>query len=134
MTSTEDFINRIKVMKPRSNQKMISFDVVSLFTNVPLEKTIDIILRKVYREKLIKTKIKREDLKKLLYLCTKEGHFTFNGETYIQTDGVMMGSPLGSLIANIFMCELENNLVPTMNNELEEWTRYVDDTFALPQL
>ena len=131
VTSTEDFINRVKTMKPRSNQKMISFDVVSLFTNVPLEKTIDIILRKVYREKLIKTKIKREDLKNLLYLCTKEGHFTFNGETFIQTDGVMMGSPLGSLIANIFMCELENNLVPTMNNELEEWTRYVDDTFAL---
>ena len=131
VTSTEEFINRIKLIKPRPNQQMISFDVVSLFTNVPLEKTIDIILRKVYREKLIKTKIKREDLKNLLYLCTKEGHFTFNGETYIQTDGVMMGSPLGSLIANIFMCELENNLVPTMNNELKEWTRYVDDTFAL---
>jgi hypothetical protein len=131
VTSTEDFINRIKLMKPRSNQKMISFDVVSLFTNVPLEKTIDIILRKVYRDKLIQTKIKREDLKNLLYLCTKEGHFTFNGETYIQTDGVMMGSPLGSLIANIFMCELENDLIPTMNNEIEEWTRFVDDTFAL---
>ena len=110
---------------------MISFDVVSLFTNVPLEKTIDIILRKVYQEKLIKTKINREDLKNMLYLCTKEGHFAFNGDTYIQTDGVMMGSPLGSLIANIFMCELENSLVPTMNNELEEWTRFVDDTFAL---
>ena len=70
-------------------------------------------------------------MKKLLYLCTKEGHFTFNGVTYVQTDGVMMGSPLGSLIANIFMCELENNVVPTMGNKLEEWTRYVDDTFVL---
>ena len=131
VTSTDDFINRIKVMKPRSNQKMISFDVVSLFTNVPLERTIEIILKKVYKEKLIKTKIKRDDLKNLLYLCTKEGHFTFNEETYNQTDGVMMGSPLGSLMANIFMCELENTLVPTMANELEEWTRFVDDTFAL---
>ena len=28
------------------------------------------------------------------------------------------------------MCELENNLVPTMSNALQEWTRFVDDTFA----
>ncbi len=131
VSSTEEFVNKVKEMRPRSNQTMISFDVVSLFTNVPLEKTIDIILRKVYQEKLVKTKIKWKDMKKLLYLCTKEGHFTFNGETYVQIDGVMMGSPLGSLIANIFMCELENNLVPTMGTKLEEWTRYVDDTFAL---
>ena len=107
--STEEFINRVREMRPQSNRIMISFDVVSLFTNVPLEKTIDIILKKVYREKLIKTKIKRNDMKELLYLCTKEGHFTFNDEIYMQTDGVMMGSPLGSLIANIFMCELENH-------------------------
>ena len=109
---------------------MISFDVVSLFTNVPLEKTIDIIMKKVYKEKLVKTKIKEEQLRQLLLLCTKEGHFTFNNETYIQTDGVMMGSPLGSLIANIYMCELETNLIPTFGQTVQFWTRYVDDTFA----
>ena len=38
---------------------MISFDVMSLFRNVPLEKTIDIIIKKVYKEKRIKTKIKQ---------------------------------------------------------------------------
>ena len=73
-------------------------DVVSLFTNVPLERTIDIIIKKVYKEKRIKTKIEADKLSALLRLCTKEGHFTFNEETYIQVDGVMMGSPLGSLI------------------------------------
>ena len=60
---------------------MISFDVVSLFTNVPLQKTIDIILRKVYTEKLIKTKIPRNKMKELLLLCTQGVPFTFNGET-----------------------------------------------------
>ena len=39
-----------------------------------------------------------------------------------------MGSPLGSLIANIFMCELETTIVPKLN--IKMWTRYVDDTFA----
>ena len=46
----------------------------------------------------------------------------------IQVDGVMMGSPLGSLIANIFMCELETAIIPKLN--IKMWTRYVDDTFA----
>ena len=44
---------------------------------------------------------------------------------YTQMDGVMMGSPLGALFANIFMCELENTLVPKLNEltgGLDMWT------------
>ena len=48
----------------------------------------------------------------------------------MQIDGVMMGSPLGSLIANIFMCELETTTIPKMMDKIQSWTRYVDDTFA----
>ena len=89
VTSTKDFITKMKTVKPPDGYEMISFDVVSLFTNVPLEKTIDIIIKKVYKEKLIKTKIKANKLRALLLLCTKEGHFTFNDEIYQQVDGVI---------------------------------------------
>ena len=130
VSSTKEFISKLRSSNPPDGYQMISFDVVSLFTNVPLEKTIDIIIKKVYKEKRIKTKIKADKLRALLYLCTKEGHFTFNDEIYVQVDGVMMGSPLGSLIANIFMCELENDMIPKMTEKLDSWTRYVDDTFA----
>ena len=61
---------------------MVSFDVTNLFTNVPLDFTIDLILKKVYDKKLIKTKLKREELKELLEICTKEMHFTFNNKMY----------------------------------------------------
>ena len=56
--------------------------------------------------------------------------FTFNGQTYIQVEGVMMGSPLGPVFANIFMCELENYLIPKLGDKISNWSRYVDDTFA----
>ena len=49
----------------------------------------------------------------------------------MQIDGVMMGSPLGPLFANIFMCELENHVIPRLAHKLKNWVRYVDDTFAL---
>ena len=50
---------------------MISFNVKGLFTNLPLNETIDIILRKVYDENKIVINIPRSVLKELLYLCTK---------------------------------------------------------------
>ena len=46
-------------------------------------------------------------LQELLYLCTKNAHFTLNSNTYVQVDGVAMGSPYGPVLANIFMVELE---------------------------
>ena len=128
--STKDFVQKIREKKIEDGYEMISFDVVSLFTSVPLDFTIDLILKKVYDERLITTKLEREELKKLLELCTKEMHFQFNGKLYIQIDGVAMGSPLGPVLANIFMVELERSLVPTMQEEIALWFRYVDDTFT----
>ena len=71
---------------------MVSFDVASLFTNVPLEETIEIILKRIYINKEITTDIPKQEMKELLILFTKNVHFTFNNETYIQVDGVAMGS------------------------------------------
>ena len=109
---------------------MISFDVKSLFTNVPLNETINIILTEVYDGNKIGTKIPKSILKELLYLCTKHVHFKFNNEIYIQCDGVVTGSPLGSLVANIFMISLEDSTLPKLELYLCNWKRYVDDTFA----
>ena len=100
---------------------MVSFDVVSLFTNVPLDYTIDLILKQVYEEKLIETKFKKMQLRELLNMCTKEMHFAFNEEMYKQIDGVAMGSPLGPVLANIFMVHLETHLIPQMGDKVASW-------------
>ena len=110
---------------------LVSFDVTSLFTKVPLDYTIEIILRKIYEDNLIKTKLDRQEMKNLLYLCTKGLHFSFNGQMYKQVNGVVMGNPLGPVLANIFMVDLENKVVPTLSSSLTKWLRYVDDTIAL---
>ena len=41
-----------------------------------------------------------------------------------------MGSPLGPVIANIFIVELETNLVPRLEDHVQKCRRFVDDTFA----
>ena len=128
--STKDFVHKIKSKKIQQDFEMISFDVASLFTSVPLDFTIELILKKVYNEKLITTRLKREELKTLLELCTKEMHFSFDGKIYRQVNGVAMGSPLGPVIANIFMVELEKKVIPTISDKVALWYRYVDDTFT----
>ena len=76
--STKDFIGRIRSKKIPPDHELVSFDVVSLFTSVPLDFTIELILDKVYKDKIIKTKLSRSEMKKLLQICTKEIHFSFN--------------------------------------------------------
>ena len=41
-----------------------------------------------------------------------------------------MGSPLGALFANIYMCKLEDTIIPKLEDNIFSWTRYVDDTFS----
>ena len=67
---------------------------------------------------------------KLLTICTKNVDFSFNNGIYIQIDWVAMGSPLGLVIANIFMLEFESVLVPKLNDHVKKWRRFVDDTFV----
>ena len=109
---------------------MVSLDVVSLFTSVPLDYTINVILDEVFKEKKIQTKLTRAELKSLLELCTKEMHFSFNGKIYKQKNGVAMGSPLGPVVANIFMVHLEKQMIPRLSDKMSSWFRYVDDTFT----
>ena len=62
----------------------------------------------------------KSEMKKLLTLYIKNLHFSFNNEIYIQTDDAVMGSPLGPVIANIFMIELENTLVLTLKDHFKK--------------
>ena len=131
INSTNDFIDFTKNLQVGQDYDMVSFDVTNLFTNVPLDFTINLILEKVYNRKLVKTKLKKSELKELLEVCTKELHFSFNEKIYQQTDGVCMGSPLGPVLANVFMVHLEEEIAPKLQDSMPIWKRYVDDTFTL---
>ena len=100
---------------------MVSFDVKSLFTNVPLEKIIEITLERIYERKEISTSISKKEMKQLLTLFTKNVHFTYSNTVYQQNDGVAMGSSLGPVLFKKFMIELENSLVPTLNESMTLW-------------
>ena len=134
VNSTKDLVVRIKNEKVPQNCNMVSFDVKSLFTSVPLEYTIDIIIKRIFEDHEITTIFTKSEMKKLLTLCTKNVHFSFNNDIYIQIDGVAMGSPLGPVTANIFMVELETTLVSKLEDHVQKWRRFVDATSAYAKI
>ena len=64
--------------------------------------------------------LKRKAMKELLQ-CTKHVHFTFNGDIRIQLDSVAMGSVLGFLLPNVFLCSFKESIVPTLKNSFVHW-------------
>ena len=108
----------------------MSFDVISLFTNVPLEDTINVILR-IYEKKEFVSNLSSREMRELLYLLTKNVYFMFNNKIYIQNDSVVMGSLLGSVLANMFMVEVEAALIANFSSKLCFWKRFVDDSICL---
>ena len=116
---------------------MASFDVSSLFTNIPLNETIDLCTDLIFDGSdsfdFLDCTFKRTEFKKLLSLAVKENHFIFNGNLYDQVDGVAMGSPLGPAFTNIFMSCLEKRFLESCPDEFRPvlYRRYVDDTFCL---
>ena len=81
---------------------MVSDDVTSLFTNIPLKETINLTIDLLFEAKL-DLKIRRTDLQKLFQFATSQTNFLFSGNMYDQVDGVAMGSSLAPILANIFM-------------------------------
>nr|VZI51423.1 unnamed protein product [Spirometra erinaceieuropaei] len=126
---TFEFIDDIKDLNV-NDMVMFSLDVSSLFTNVPVTETVDYIcdfLSASQQEIGLPTKA----LKELLLKCTLNVQFLFDNQLYRQVDGVAMGSPLGPLLAYVFMGKLERFQLSDQIDKLKHYGRYVDDIFAI---
>ena len=110
---------------------LISFDVESLFTNIPLNETIEIAVDLIH-SKFHNFPINKKDLTQLFIVATSQTHFLFDGSFYDQIDCVAMGSPLAPVLANLFMGHHERNWINDFNGKKPLfYRRYVDDTFCM---
>ena len=51
---------------------MVSFDVKSLFSNVALDRTIQLVLKRIHEKHEVSTNIAKQEMKEMLILCTKK--------------------------------------------------------------
>jgi hypothetical protein len=108
------FVEDIKHRQMRESDILVSFDVTALFTNVPVDETINYIVKKAFADNwfndVYNLNLSEDQLVKLLEIATKDQLFQFDGQLFKQVDGVAMGSPLGPLMANAMMCLIEEKL------------------------
>ena len=112
---------------------MVSYDVTAFFTQRVVRWNYSNCAKKSFTGNWFNSphnlNISESDLIQLLTIATKDQLFQFNGALYQQVDGVAMGPLLGPLMANTFMCSMEEKL--TNEDKLSDfYRRYVDDTFA----
>ena len=81
---------------------LVYYDVTSLFTNIPLQDTIDIAINFIFSHNP-NLNITRKELKKHFFFATSQTHFVFNSKFYNQINGVAMGSTLAPVLTNIFV-------------------------------
>ena len=125
------FADTIQNSKDSNNLFMCSFDISSLFTNVPLEETINICADALYCDASDALPlIFKAVFIELMKSATSGVKFSFNDIMYKQTDGVAMGSPLGPALANIFVGFYEEKLF-SQKSKPSIYFRYFDYTFAM---
>ena len=105
---------------------LVSLDVVSLFTKVPIDDVIAFLGRKIDSGE-ITIPIPKQPFLELIKLCVMHNVFEYQGKFYKQKFGISMGSPLSPVLANLYMEYFESELLPNISQDIPLWVRYVDD-------
>ena len=98
---TFSFVSQIKNAN-LSKKFLVSYDVTSLFTNIPLQETIDIAINLIFNHNP-NLNITKNNLKDFSFCPISQSHFIFKGKFSNQIDGIAMGYPLAPVLTNIFI-------------------------------
>ena len=107
-TSTQKIADKLNTIVLDDDEVIISFDVVSLYTNVPVQEAITVCADLLYSGEHTLPPVDKETFKELLELCTCNVLMQTHDGFYRQTDGLAMGSPPASFLANGWLSRLMN--------------------------
>lgn len=113
------FINEIKHIKLDQNDILVSFDMKSLYTNIPIGEAMKAI-----------HKIIDPNTAKLVEVCLRSTFSSYKDDIYEQTCSVAMGSPLSPIIANLFMEVFKTKAIEFSPLKPKIWKR-VDNTYII---
>ena len=117
------------------NTILVTLDVTSLYTNVPLLQAKQAVGRVLNRTRPGATEPSNQSLIRLLDFVFTKNVFTFSDGNklhyFVQTNGVSMGSKCAPSVACTYMGEFERQHVYTYHLQPFLWLRCVDDVFCL---
>ena len=84
---------------------MVSFDVISLFTKIPVDVAETVVLEQLKKDDTLddRSDLTLADIMTALNLCLDNMYHYFRGKLYCQIFGVAMGTSVSVIIANLVM-------------------------------
>jgi len=109
---------------------MITFDIKDLYVNIPIDETLNIIKTNLQQNNDTKT---THQIVSLLRTVLSRNYFTFQQKIYQPEQGISMGSPISSLIAEIFLENYEDKNIKQFlgAKRIIFYVRYVDDILII---
>ena len=95
-----DLLDKLARIEFNYDFKLVSFDVTSLFTRVPICDLLEFLTEELLKHDF---PIDSDNIIELIKLCIVDAKFQFTGSFYKQTFGMQMGNPLSPVLSNIFM-------------------------------
>lgn len=124
-----DFVKLVRDIDIEDDELMISFDVVSMFTNIPIDLMVTLIGARA-QDIFTSFNIEYELFGRILVFLLKEcAVFQCNGMTFKQKDSLAMGSPLSPILAKILMSSIVDWILPRLTIKPKMLALYVDDSF-----
>ena len=119
------FVERLQQIPLEEDDRLVSFDVVSLFTKVPVDEALQVIALQLHEDPTLaeRTTIPAEDLCSLIQLCLEVTYFQFGDQFYRQVQGAAMGSPLSPVVANLYMEAFEQQVLAGFPCQPRLWVR-----------
>jgi hypothetical protein len=117
----------------KADQMLVSFDVVSLFTNIPVDQAIKVATKSLRQDATLlqRTSLPVElDIIDIWSFCLNTTYFVFEGCYYQQVFGTAMRSPVSAVIANLVMEDVEQRALASVPVSLSFWKRFVDDVIS----
>ena len=133
LNNTAELVSKIHAIDTEELKGLVpvSFDVVSLYTNVNTNEAIDTALEHCRRSRIYLYGLRLEDIWELLHLLLDNNVFEYEGLFYQQIRGLAMGNRLSGTLAIICMDRLERKFVYSLKPKPIFYVRYVDDVGTL---